>query len=661
MLNTSNEYKLAVSDRENSPDFTDKATIILANGKTLEVTDADIVVNGLKINDATSGNNKFEVGAAIINKGILMLNNIENKFGNYDFTDAVIIPYVGLKLSNTTEWIKKGYFTVDEPMVASSIVNLACLDNMKKFDVPFSNVPIDFPCTAFNLLYAVCTYCGVSLATVNFINKDFLIQRRPPDEATICREIVSYVAQIAGCFARCNINGALELKWYDFGAFQALGNISGGIFDDNTPYVSGDSIDGGDFTFSETTNYDGGTFQQMKLYHHIFSLSAATIGTDDVVITGVRVKAKGIKEDYGETVLVGQEGYVIEMTNNPLIQENTAAVIANSVGAKILGMKFRPLTVTAVADPSIEAGDVAYISDRKGNTYQTLLTNLTYQIGKNETFTCDAETSSKKQSVYFDQSAKVSAEAREAARHEISSYDLAVRQLTNLMTYCFGIYKTEEKQPDGSAIYYMHNKPTLTESQTIWKMTADAFAVSTDGGKTWNAGFDSSGNVLLNVLSAIGINADWIRVLTYFAVGDCFSVDSQGHLKAVDANLSGSITADTGRIAGMEITSNSLRRTYEVDTGNGLKSYTTELGFRGDFFSISTENEDNTCSGGMNVSHGNDGTPEMNIYVRDDNGLRDDKILINGQSVIETTNATYNQLWHLINFCMQRFGYDPTS
>ena len=36
------------------------------------------------------------------------------------------------------------------------------------------------------------------------------------------------------------------------------------------------------------------------------------------------------------------------------------------------------------------------------------------------------------------------------------------------------------------------------------------FAVSTDGGKTWNAGMDSSsGNAVVNVLSSIGINFDW--------------------------------------------------------------------------------------------------------------------------------------------------------
>lgn len=42
---------------------------------------------------------------------------------------------------------------------------------------------------------------------------------------------------------------------------------------------------------------------------------------------------------------------------------------------------------------------------------------------------------------------------------------------------------TEDPQDDGSVIYYMHNKPTLEESDIVWKLTAEAIGISTDGGK----------------------------------------------------------------------------------------------------------------------------------------------------------------------------------
>lgn len=561
MINTSNEYKRYIADSVDSTlsrYFTAKADIELADSTILNVTEEDIVVKGLKIDDSTSPNNSFQVGSAIINQCTLMLNNIGGKFDQYDFTDAIIRPYIGLRLSETTEWLAKGIFTVDEPTLASSIISLVALDNMEKFDTPFSEVTIHFPCTSLQLLQAVCLHCGVSLATIQYLNSNFVIMRSPDDEATTCREIVAWIGQISGNFARINTQGALELKWYDVGAFEQSDDIDGGEFDGATPYASGDSADGGNFTdYSSGDNVDGGTFEQMKKYHHLYSLNQATIGTDDIIITGVRVKAMGTQEDYGETVLFGSTGYVIEITDNPFIIENTASIIANSIGAKIVGMRFRPCNISVLSDPSREAGDVAYLS-HKNNTYQILITNISYQIGKNNSISCGAETPSRKQSVRFDASTKAIIEARKQAKQQLTAYDLSVQQLNSIMTNAMGYYPVQEIQPDGSAIDYMCDKPTLAESQIIWKKSIDGFGVSTDGGATYTAGITADGNIIAKTLSVIGINAEWIKVLTSFTVGTQFSVDALGKLVASNADIRGRITADSGQIGPFSISNRGL-------------------------------------------------------------------------------------------------------
>lgn len=105
-----------------------------------------------------------------------------------------------------------------------------------------------------------------------------------------------------------------------------------------------------------------------------------------------------------------------------------------------------------------------------------------------------------------------------------SQYRIAEQQLTALLAQSFGVFKTEKVLEDGSTVSYMHDKPTLEESTNIWKMTGDAFGVSSDGGKTWNAGLDASGNAIMNILSVIGIDAGWINA---------------DNLTAVSANLGG--------------------------------------------------------------------------------------------------------------------------
>lgn len=72
-----------------------------------------------------------------------------------------------------------------------------------------------------------------------------------------------------------------------------------------------------------------------------------------------------------------------------------------------------------------------------------------------------------------------------------------------------GLFTTIEEQPDGSKKYFLHNKPILSESDIVWSMTAEAWGVSTDGGKSWNAGITVNGEVIASILNTIGLNFDW--------------------------------------------------------------------------------------------------------------------------------------------------------
>jgi hypothetical protein len=150
------------------------------------------------------------------------------------------------------------------------------------------------------------------------------------------------------------------------------------------------------------------------------------------------------------------------------------------------------------------------VSTRKG-TYQTVFTNVVFSVGQSTKLSCDAESPARNSSVRYDAATKVITESRKNMEVKLTAYDLMVQQLNDLVSHSFGVYKTAETLPDGSTIYYLHDKPTLAESMKIWKQTADAFAVSTDGGVTYTSGFDAEGNAVFNVLSAIGINANWIR------------------------------------------------------------------------------------------------------------------------------------------------------
>lgn len=88
----------------------------------------------------------------------------------------------------------------------------------------------------------------------------------------------------------------------------------------------------------------------------------------------------------------------------------------------------------------------------------------------------------------------------------------AMDKLNEIVQNSSGLYTTEEVHPDGSTIYYFHDKPELKESKNVIKFTADAIGLSTDGGKSYPFGFTVTGDMVANILSANGINADWINV-----------------------------------------------------------------------------------------------------------------------------------------------------
>lgn len=226
MINTSNEYKTKIIENRI---FYSGAKITLADSTVLTLNNSSI--RTFRVDDATSQSGTFVIGSALINRLVLSIDNIDGIYSAYDFTDAVIRPTTGLQLSGTVETLKKGVFTVDEAKALGSVISITALDNMNKFDTPFSDVTIVFPTTSLLLLNAVCNHCGVALATQSFLNDTHIITKRPDDTATTCREIVAWIAQMSGNFARCNGDGQLELKWYDIGAFESEDNIDGGVFD----------------------------------------------------------------------------------------------------------------------------------------------------------------------------------------------------------------------------------------------------------------------------------------------------------------------------------------------------------------------------------------------------------------------------------------------
>nr|DAK51490.1 MAG TPA: endosialidase chaperone [Caudoviricetes sp.] len=568
MLNVSAKWQRAVM-LDNDINVNCFADIVTASGEKIPISDSKLWANGFEVNDSTSSNGTFTIGALIAGKLKIKLNNIYEDYSKYDFDKASVTAYVSKSFSDgTTEKLKIGEYRVSETSYDGSLITLTCLDNINNFNREYDS-NLSYPTTAYEVVRDACIKCDVPFTMARFDNSDYTINEIPSDNQKLTYgQVIAYILQLSGLWGKCGHDGELLIGWYDMSQFESQ-NYNGGTFSTKTtPYSDGNSVDGGNFTdYSSGDSADGGTFTETRNYHNIYTQKDLNVATDDVVITGVKVTVTS-KEDKTKDVnaLAGKEGYVVSISDNPFISAEKAQTVANYIFKKIGGMRFRPLDATLLSNPLIESGDVALVTDRKQNTYSCFISNRAFTVGSGTKISCDAENASRNSADKFSNETKAIVQARKVAQAQLSVYDKQMQLLTQLMSQSLGLFKTEQVQEDGSIIYIMHNKADLNSSNIQWKMTANGMAVSNDYGKTWKAGIDKDGNAIVNIMSAIGINFDWAHGGTLTLGGED---NTNGKQYVKDANGKILITLDNKGITladGVNISWNNISNKPSIPT-----------------------------------------------------------------------------------------------
>ena len=511
MKNVSSQFRRELNNGNRN--YVKSAKITLKDETELTLTDKVFWNNGVKIEESTSNENSFDIGSVIVGQLTLSINNMYDDYSEYDFTDAKITNVsIGIKLSdNTIESLQYGQYTVNEAKYNGSIITLTAYDNMYKFDQPYTKSTLSYPATLLQIVQDSCSKCDVQLGSYDFPHNDFIIQNKPEDESITFRNILQWVAQISCCYCKMDPQGRLVLNWYNTDILENISTLNGGNF--LNWEANKDTVSGGNFNpWTQGELISAGTFSETSDYHTIHSFSSLTLSTDDVVITGVRVveEIEGEEGTESKTYQSGMDGYVLSVEGNKLIQGSGATVVG-FLAEKLVGLRFRPFTASSLSDPTIESGDIALLSDRKGNIYKTIITSNTFQPGNYQNISCGAEAPARKSAQRYSQATQIYVDYRKEIQKERTEREKALEELGERLEASTGVFTTIEEQSDGSKIYYLHNKPSLDDSDIVWKMTAEAWGVSTDGGKTWNAGMTVDGDTIVRILTATGVNADWIK------------------------------------------------------------------------------------------------------------------------------------------------------
>lgn len=469
MINVSNEFKTLMSERQ---DFKEYAEVTLANGTVLELTEDDFSIDNNSLVDS-AGENSIPLGVALSRNVQLEIMNDDDHLSDYDFFGAKIRLYLTFELSSTTEKIEYGTFTVTQPENYGNVVTIVGYDDMYKSDKAYST-SLTFPATAKNVLIDACTTCGILIGDSNFLHNDFQIPSMPSDEYTF-RQIIGFISMIACGNARIDRTGHLQIITYDF---------------------------------DYSTNI-----------HDIEAYDSLTSDTNDVQVTGVQMTKTVTKtitnedgneneEDVEELVKYGSDGYVLEI-ENPLVAGHEETLVS-WIYERFKDVTFRGFTMDYISYPIAEFGDKIKITDWKGKSFYSVLTDVNFVFFGYTTLQNSAESPMRNQSNYTSSDQKAIIKSKEFAEREKSNRQNALGKMQEALKNSNGMYSTQEVLLDGSTIYYLHDKPTMKESKNVIKLTAEVIGFSIDGGKTYPYGFTITGEMVARLLYAEGINADYI-------------------------------------------------------------------------------------------------------------------------------------------------------
>lgn len=352
------------------------SAVLYTSTQTYTITNSSIWENTFFIEDAVTQSGLFDIGTAVINKLTLGLNNITEAYSNVDFKNALIIPQVGLIISGTgeVEQYQKGIFIVDDVIYDGSVIRLTCLDLMAMFDRKYTT-ELTFPATLADIVEEACDVCGVTIngtkyptAPATFRNNDYVVSKKPERDDLTFREVISWCATIAGCFARVSRLGALEFSWFNI---ATLADLIQNMHAPDLPVYPGV-----DYLLDNFSADVAVTPTSIRCVQLSYTVTDADGNTETKT------------ETYGDT-----SGYKVSVANNDFITTDAqASTVVSAMSSALYYMIFYRADITHVSDPTIEAGDIAMVRNFRGKMYPIIVSRTKFGISTSQVTNSNSET-----------------------------------------------------------------------------------------------------------------------------------------------------------------------------------------------------------------------------------------------------------------------------
>ncbi len=324
--------------------------LLLPNGTELKGGSPGSAVKNLTLHTAVNAGQEFAIGSAY--SDYIEAEIWADPSGSLQITAGDALTYY--RQDDARNRTKVGVFYAEKPTrTKRNSYKVTAYDTMSKLDADFSGWlranQAQFPKTIWQLVQLACQRAGVTLASSSLpINGSYSVQAFYADDLT-CRQIISWAAEAAGCYAHMNADGKLQFLTYTDKR--------------STAKITPDGASSSTAYYADSLSYEDYTVKAIeKVQIRQSDSDVGVIYPDSTTATNT---------------------YAVQ--GNLLLTTGTEAnlkTVAQNLYNVLKSVTYTPCKVSVPSGSGLACGQIVHVKDARGREFDTYLMSATISSGK---------------------------------------------------------------------------------------------------------------------------------------------------------------------------------------------------------------------------------------------------------------------------------------
>ena len=324
--------------------------LTLSSGTELKGGSPGSAMKSLTLHTAVNAGQEFTIGSAF--SDYIEAEIWADPGGSLQITAGDALTYY--RQDDAGNRTKVGVFYAEKPTrTKRNSYKVTAYDTMSKLDADFSGWlranQAQFPKTIWQLVQLACQRAGVTLASSSLpINGSYSVQAFYADDLT-CRQIISWAAEAAGCYAHMNADGKLQFLTYTDKR--------------STVKITPDGASNSTAYYADSLSYEDYTVKAIeKVQIRQSDSDVGVIYPDSTTATNT----------------YAVQGNLLLTTGT---EANLKSVVQNLYNV-LKNVTYTPCKVSVPSSSGLACGQIVHVKDARGREFDTYLMSATISSGK---------------------------------------------------------------------------------------------------------------------------------------------------------------------------------------------------------------------------------------------------------------------------------------